>query len=156
MLHLNDDSYLTIVGSIGAILNGTGRLFWGSILDKFPFKKLVTINNFIIAVASLAILWSYHNKVTYALTVFATNFAMGGFFAMYPVETVRIFGSDIGNRIYFMVTYGFGISTIIQTVAHISIVLYIGDEGYIYCFYGLLALEFLGLVLIQFMKYQYD
>lgn len=37
---LNDDVFLTLVGSLSSIFNGGGRLLWGYILDKFGFKKV--------------------------------------------------------------------------------------------------------------------
>lgn len=37
---LNDDAYLTTVGSLSSIFNGGGRLLWGYLLDKFGFKKV--------------------------------------------------------------------------------------------------------------------
>jgi len=32
------DSFLTYVGSVGAVLNGVCRLFWASLMDKTGFK----------------------------------------------------------------------------------------------------------------------
>lgn len=33
-----NDSYLTILGTIGSVLNGVGRIYWGSIFEKFTFR----------------------------------------------------------------------------------------------------------------------
>lgn len=34
------DSYLTVVGSISAVLNGLSRGVWAAIMDKLGFKKV--------------------------------------------------------------------------------------------------------------------
>ena len=41
---LNDDFYLTIVGSLSSVMNFLTRLFWGNMLDKFSFRKLWIAN----------------------------------------------------------------------------------------------------------------
>jgi OFA family oxalate/formate antiporter-like MFS transporter len=40
---LKGDSYQALVGGMGALFNGFGRLFWGSISDKIGFKTSFTI-----------------------------------------------------------------------------------------------------------------
>jgi hypothetical protein len=37
---IKDDAFLTIVGSVGALANGLLRIFWSSLLDYFPFRKV--------------------------------------------------------------------------------------------------------------------
>jgi hypothetical protein len=35
-----DDSTLTITGALGSIFNGSSRIFWSTLQDKFGFKKV--------------------------------------------------------------------------------------------------------------------
>lgn len=47
-----DDSILTIVGSLGAICNGGSRIIWGTLQDKYGFKKVystIMATQFVIA-----------------------------------------------------------------------------------------------------------
>lgn len=37
---LNDDSYLTLIGALGAACNGASRIFWATLFDKFGFKPV--------------------------------------------------------------------------------------------------------------------
>ena len=37
---IKDDKFLTLIGSIGALVNGVMRIFWSSLLDYFPFRKV--------------------------------------------------------------------------------------------------------------------
>jgi hypothetical protein len=41
---IHDDKFLALCGSVAAILNASGRLFWGAITDLMPFK----VNTFLI------------------------------------------------------------------------------------------------------------
>lgn len=37
---LKSDAYLTLVGSLSALSNGFGRIFWGLMMDRFNFKRV--------------------------------------------------------------------------------------------------------------------
>jgi hypothetical protein len=37
---IDDDSFLTTVGSVGAVVNGLSRVFWSTLQDKIGFKKV--------------------------------------------------------------------------------------------------------------------
>jgi hypothetical protein len=38
--YIKDDKFLTLIGSIGALVNGLMRIFWASLLDYFPFRRV--------------------------------------------------------------------------------------------------------------------
>ena len=38
-----DDSTLSLIGSFGALFNGCFKVFWATMLDYFPFKRVYTI-----------------------------------------------------------------------------------------------------------------
>ena len=40
---IDDDQFLTIVGSLGSVSNGCSRAFWGIMMDRFGFRKLFFI-----------------------------------------------------------------------------------------------------------------
>ncbi len=37
MTQINDDRFLTVLGSVASIVNGLSRLFWGTMIDKVLF-----------------------------------------------------------------------------------------------------------------------
>lgn len=43
IMHINDDFFMTTVGSFGAVMNGGSRSIWSSILDKHSFKQIFGI-----------------------------------------------------------------------------------------------------------------
>lgn len=54
-IKIEDDSFLTAVGSCGAIFNGLGRLVFGMLFDKFSFKFISTIINVVLLIFSLTL-----------------------------------------------------------------------------------------------------
>jgi len=43
-IKINDDNFLTIVGSLGSVANSLSRLFWGFMLDNIKFRWLANVN----------------------------------------------------------------------------------------------------------------
>ena len=41
---ISDDSFLSIVGSVSSAFNATGRLLWGYLVDKIPYKVGKNLN----------------------------------------------------------------------------------------------------------------
>jgi hypothetical protein len=50
MISIGDDQFLTIVGSLGAVFNGFGRLIFGMLLDKFSYRVLSMVINGVLAI----------------------------------------------------------------------------------------------------------
>ena len=40
VLNINDDFFMTAVGSMGAVINGLSRSIWSTLQDKYTFKKI--------------------------------------------------------------------------------------------------------------------
>jgi len=40
LVHIPDDHFMTVVGSIGAVSNGCTRALWAILFDKFGFKRV--------------------------------------------------------------------------------------------------------------------
>ena len=45
--YISDDHFLTLIGSIGTLLNGFSRIVLAGLLDKISFKKINSIILFI-------------------------------------------------------------------------------------------------------------
>lgn len=52
---IHNDSFLTTVGSCGAIFNGFGRLIFGMLFDKYSFRLLSSVINIILVAFSLTL-----------------------------------------------------------------------------------------------------
>lgn len=104
-LKIKDDEFLTLVGSIGAISNGIGRLFMGVLFDKLSFKVISTLINLTFLICSFLIPFVY-NQYLYMALVLLVYFAYGGCYSVYPTHAVRTIGSKLGSRYYFAVFAG--------------------------------------------------
>lgn len=60
---LTGDQYQALVGGLGAIFNGSGRLFWGGLLDMIGFKKAFSLLTVIQAISMLTYSKSSSSKV---------------------------------------------------------------------------------------------
>jgi MFS family permease len=65
---LDGDGYQVMVGGIGALCNGIGRLFWGSISDKIGFKMSFSILTILQMVLMITYTASASSKVSCYLT----------------------------------------------------------------------------------------
>jgi MFS family permease len=134
LYYINDDHYLSILGSIGSVGNGVFRMFWGIVLDVLPFKKIQYIMIGIFMVSCATIIWSVQNNASYLITVLVTYGTYGGLYSIYPTQTVRMLGRQLGPKLYYITFFGFAFGAILQYAAHKFLVEEFKQEGYTYCF----------------------
>lgn len=67
---LTGDQFQTLVGGVGALFNGLGRLFWGSVLDKIGFKNAFTVLSVLQAGSMLTYFHSTDSKVSRCYDIF--------------------------------------------------------------------------------------
>lgn len=65
--HLKGDSYQALTGGMGALFNGFGRLFWGSVSDRIGFKLSFTILTISQALLQMVYPYSQSSKVRHVL-----------------------------------------------------------------------------------------
>ena len=98
---LNDDYYLTMVGSAAAIL-GTVRFIWGALLDspsltfKYVYGGLLAIQ----VLLGLTIKSVSHSRGLYAVWICLMMFTEGGHFTIFPNIVKQVFGNDLGISVY--------------------------------------------------------
>jgi predicted MFS family arabinose efflux permease len=122
MLHIQDDQFLTLAGSLGGIANGFSRIFWGTLLDFFTFKTLmIVVNGGLLAIA-LSIQFLSEQKVFFVIYVVITYFLYGGLFSLMPAKTYQIYGQKNGARVYSYAFFGFSIGSTLQFLLHYFLV----------------------------------
>jgi OFA family oxalate/formate antiporter-like MFS transporter len=97
---LNDDAYLSLMGGLGALFNGLGRLFWASMVDKFGFKGPFQVSVAIQAVMMACYRYAAQSKFTFAVATCAIFSCIGGNFAMAPTVTNIEFGTALATKVY--------------------------------------------------------
>jgi hypothetical protein len=89
---INDDEFLTIVGSVGSVFNGSFRYFWGQVMDKTSFKFSYGI---LLALQSALIVTLYYIasvKALYLIWISLILCCEGGHFSLYPTVIARMYG----------------------------------------------------------------
>lgn len=95
--YINDDKFLTFIGSFGALFNGCLRIVWSALLDYYPFRNVFSGLIAIQILVILTISWSVNNKWTYLLSVSMSNMCEGAISAVMPTLTLHVFGTKRGN-----------------------------------------------------------
>lgn len=138
--------------SMFAILNGVGRPLFGSLVDKFGVRVSATISYTLIILASVLALMSKSGNVIFYLIAFAIFWLnLGGWLAIAPAATSKLFGPKNYSQNYGVMFLAYGFGAILGGV--ISGVLKDTFGSYLYVFYPVLILVALGLLIVNlFLK----
>lgn len=109
-INITDDKifgYLTVINMIGGFFNFAGRIFWGYLIDRKPYKVIMlilTLGNSVF-MGTILTLYSVHNETLrlylFMFWVAVLNFLQGGNFSVFPMICAQLFG--INN---FVLNYG--------------------------------------------------
>jgi MFS family permease len=98
-LNLLNEKVLSNLSKVAAIMNGSGRLLWGALFDKFGFKKLYIL---IVAVEigiSSTIFQFGNNTIMYFIMVCVTALLLAGNIALMIPLYPKIFGIKYGTEV---------------------------------------------------------
>eukprot|EP01017_Pseudomicrothorax_dubius_P040874 TRINITY_DN6479_c0_g1_i3.p1 TRINITY_DN6479_c0_g1~~TRINITY_DN6479_c0_g1_i3.p1 ORF type:complete len:340 (+),score=71.36 TRINITY_DN6479_c0_g1_i3:383-1402(+) len=105
LIIINDDNFMSLVGSIGGLTNGIGRLFWGFVSDKLTFRQsfgwIALIQ--LVFIASFSLI---ETKPLYAIWYGMMQFAAGGFFTVFGPEVSSTFGTKRGPKVFSFISGG--------------------------------------------------
>lgn len=89
---IDDDRFLAIVGSISSITNGSCRIAWGGIIDKFGFIKSYGVLLVIQFILMYSLYYIAANKLLYAVWISLILACEGGHFVLFSTLTSQLFG----------------------------------------------------------------
>jgi hypothetical protein len=89
---INDDQFLTIVGSVSSVCNGSFRYLWGQIMDKTSFKISYSILLSVQAVLIVTLYYISSIKALYLIWISMILCCEGGHFSLYPTIIARMYG----------------------------------------------------------------
>lgn len=154
LLHIADDHFLSVLGSLGSVCSGVFRLFWGNMMDIFSYRANISTILTLFLVSCGSIYWAVHSKVVYAILIPVTQGFYGGIFSIYPPQTIRILGRKLGAKLYYITFSGFGFGAIIQYTFHKLLVEKYGERGYLYCFIAFFLMLVASMTLAQLIKFE--
>lgn len=147
---LNDDSFITLVGSLGAVMNGLSRGFWATLQDFFGFKKVylsLLVLEIVIAFTFVAV---HKNKALYLIWTLISFSTLGGHFSIFAPLCAKIYGPTTGGKIFTFIFTGFATATLVNWV----LTKQTSSKAIAYetLFYILASMAVVGMVLVIFLN----
>lgn len=142
---INSNTVIQLM-AIFAIFNGLGRPVFGCLTDRLTSKKVMLLSySLIILAATLLIVVGKNNKLIYIISFSIFWFNLGGWLAIAPASTLRLYGIKNYSQNYGLVFTAYGIGAIIGVFT--SGLLLDIHKNYYFVFYYVIALCILGILL---------
>lgn len=126
---MKSDQLITLMGSLGAIANAFSRIFWCTLFDYLSFRKILTIINSGLSICCLLCIL-LNNQYVYMVIVITSYILVGSIYGLFPAQTAKMCGSNIGSVIYPFAYMGLTLSSITQFVFHEAVIRKWGNQGF--------------------------
>lgn len=145
-------SDMAIIISILAVFNGAGRPFFGWFVDKYSVEKAMFLSYIMIIFASGLMLFANEGDLIIFIISFSIFwFNLGGWLAIAPSATMKLYGSKHYSQNYGLVFTAYGIGAVVGV--SLSGMLLEKFSGYSALFYLVGALSITGLVIAKRLKF---
>jgi len=133
-----------------ALFNGLSRPLFGCLSDRFKPRYVAIATYTLIIIACLLMVNAQEGQVlTYILAFCIFWFCLGGWLAIAPTTTLRLFDPDNYAQNYGIVFTAYGVGALLGTLATGSIRDWFGT--YTYAFYPMAALAVIGIIVASIM-----
>ena len=147
---INNIDFLVLVGSLAALFNGIGRVFWGKMSDIIFYKKAMMISFIIQAFLMLTLFFTSGSNVFFLIWVCSIYFCYGGNFATFPTATSDLFGTKNLGENYGIVFTAYGIAGFLGATMVLTFVTLFG--GYMVLFIAMGIMSILAAIIIFILK----
>lgn len=132
--------------AIFAVFNGLGRPIFGWITDRLTSKKAMLLSYLLITLAAVLLLVAgKNNEWIYIISFSIFWFNLGGWLAIAPASTLRLYGTKHYSKNYGLVFTAYGVGAITGVSSSGLLLDLLGS--YHFVFYYIIALCILGIVL---------
>lgn len=152
IISIHDDGFLNIVGFVGALCNGFGRLLWGFLFDKYKFHKTFAIVLVVELFIQVFLKLSLNSPTSYFICCVLGFFCLGGHPVLFPSFTIQSFGANVGSIIYGFVFFGFFMGNLLQTLIAFELKEKAGFDNLGFVFLGGIAICF-GVLIFSKLKF---
>ncbi|MFO7028993.1 MFS transporter [Limnospira fusiformis CCALA 023] len=136
--------------SLFALFNGVSRPLFGWLSDRFPPRYVAIASYTLILIACILMVNAQSGQiVTYLIAFCLFWFCLGGWLALAPTTTLRLFNPDDYAQNYGIVFTAYGIGALLGTLVAGSIRDWFGS--YTYAFYPMGILAIIGTIVATFM-----
>ena len=151
---VNNDSLLTLAGSLGCIANSVGRIFWNIAFDYLSFKTILTIINTCLLCYCILV-YFITNGTVYVILVVLIYSSYGALYGLMPTQVFRLVGEKYGPLIYPFVFVGFTIASNSQFLFHELVVRNKGNDGFKIAFILYGGMQLISIIQVQRFKFEY-
>lgn len=145
--HINDDGFLTVVGSVSSVFGGL-RFIWSFFVDHTgSFKKCYMVLLIVQIIFGSTFVFVSSNKPLFFIWVCIIIWCEGGHFTLVPTACAKLFGEHAA------IVYGFAFSfgSIPQILSSIMVKFFLNDIGYEVFYYTSAALSVVSLLILIFV-----
>lgn len=96
-----------------AILNGLGRIIWGTVSDLLGRKLSIILMSLFQGIIMLFLYYLGASPIGFIIAASIIGFNFGGNFALFPAATADFFGNKTVGRNYGLVFFAYGIAGIL-------------------------------------------
>ncbi len=142
----SDPSYVistadfVLIGSLAALFNGAGRIFWGKLADLLSYKKAMILMFIVQAILMLIYFSTNVNEIYFIVITCAIFFCFGGNFSLFPTATADLFGSKNLGENYGIVFTGYGIAGFIGAIGVNLLVTAFGSYLLLFIVMGIMSI----------------
>jgi hypothetical protein len=147
MIYINDDHYISYVGSVGFIMAAFGRVFFGILLDKFSWKTVAGTTYALLVVFYTTFEFCLESKVMFAVYVITINFLSSEIFLSMLIISERIFPKD--KWIFTFISLTFILDLAFIYASEVFLIPVIGCESIFYIIGVLLLIVFFQTLLLK-------
>ena len=137
-----------LLGSIMALFNGLGRIFWGKLADILDYKKAMLIMFGSQGVLMLFYFLTNASPFFYWVISCALIFCFGGNFSLFPTATTDLFGAKNLGPNYGMVFTAYGIAGFLGATMVQVVVNALGSYLVLFIIMGIMSLIAAGLTFV--------
>ncbi|AFY79873.1 L-lactate MFS transporter [Oscillatoria acuminata] len=136
--------------SLFALFNGMSRPLFGWLSDRFKPRHVAMVSYTLVLIACLLMLSAQEGQVATYLIAFCLFWAsLGGWLAMAPTTTLRLFNPDNYAQNYGIVFTAYGVGALLGTLIAGQIRDWFGS--YTYAFYPMIFLAIVGMVVASLL-----
>jgi len=139
-----------LIGSLGALFNGLGRIIWGKMADITTYKKAMLMMFLTQAILLFIYFTTNFNEIYFLILTCAIFFCFGGNFSLFPTATADLFGSKNLGPNYGILFTAYGLSGFIGATMVSSFVMLFG--GYLALFIVMGAMSLCSFALTYLIK----
>lgn len=149
LIKLNEKNVASFM-ALFAVFNGLGRVSFGVITDKFSNKFAKTLSYSLILSSGIMMLFAKEGSIViYVIAFCILWFNLGGWLAIAPTTTMKLFGNKNYSKNYGVVFTAYGIGAVLGVI--ISGMLKEAFNGYTGVFVFIMIISIVGLMVVQLL-----